>query len=345
MFKTWNLNISDYEFLNPNWFYALLIIPFLIFWIYRKEKKRFGDLKFTGSNDSIQGFFSHIIRTLRWVFISIPLLVTVLLIIALAKPYSWNASENKHEENKFGIDIILALDVSLSMLATDFAPNRLEVAKNVMKDFINSRKGDKIGLVVFSGEAYTACPTTMDYSVLISQLEMADGMRLEPGTAIGTGLGTAVVQLRNDQIKSKVIILLTDGSNNYGDISPNEAALLAKQKNICVYTIGVGTNGIASTPIITPTGVVYEDMAVEIDEQTLTEIAKITGGDYFRAKDEEGLRAIYKKIDAMEKRKISNKVIQSEPPATPFAFLNWALVLSFIYLILQLTLFIPNYND
>jgi Ca-activated chloride channel family protein len=240
---------------------------------------------------------------------------------------------------------MLSMDVSMSMYATDFKPNRLEAAKEVAIDFINGRNGDKIGLVQYAGEAFTSCPPTLDYPILIEQLTKADGMEMEPGTAIGTGLGTAVVQLRNDQLKSKVIILLTDGSNNSGDISPQDAALLAKEKNICVYTIGIGSNGVAPTPIMTSTGIIYENMPVEIDEQTLTQIATTTGGMYFRATDKNGLKKIYEQIEVMEKRKITHKVVQADPPPTPQAFLNWAFVLILIYLVVSSFLFLPQIND
>lgn len=345
MFNNWNLNPVDYEFQEPNWFFAILLLPFLIYWIFYKEKNRFGDLKFNGPNASLQSFYNLGVGLLRWIYLLIPGAVMLLLIVALAKPYSWNLSEHKHEENKYGIDIVLALDVSLSMYAMDFSPNRLAVAKKVAVEFVNGRKGDKVGLVLYAGEAYTACPPTLDYPVLIEQLEQADGTQLEQGTAIGTGLGTSVVQLRNEKLKSKVVILLTDGSNNWGELSPQDAAMLAKQKNICVYTIGIGSNGMAPTPVITPVGVEYENMPVEIDEQTLTEIAAITGGSYFRATDEKGLREIYSEIAKLEKRKITQKVIQSEPPATPYAFLNWALVLSLIFMGLRFLLFLPDPND
>jgi Ca-activated chloride channel family protein len=231
------------------------------------------------------------------------------------------------------------------MYATDFEPNRLEAAKEVATTFINGRNGDKIGLVQYAGEAFTSCPPTLDYPILIEQLGKADGMEMEPGTAIGTGLGTSVVQLRNNALKSKVIILLTDGSNNSGDISPEEAALLAKEKGICVYTIGIGSNGMAPTPVMTPTGMIYQNMPVEIDEQTLTQIATVTGGMYFRAEDKKGLKNIYEEIALMEKRKITHKVVQADPPPTPQAFLNWAFVLFMLYMVIKSVLFLPQPHE
>ena len=345
MFNQWNLNISHYEYLNPVWFWALLAVPLLAFFLYRIDQKRLGDWKFNGSLSEIKTTKFNPFNLLRLLIILLPAAILSLLICAMAKPYSWQQSDQKHEENKYGIDVMLAMDVSLSMYATDFKPNRLEAAKSVATDFINGRKGDKIGLVQYAGEAYTSCPPTLDYPILIEQLTKADGMEMEPGTAIGTGLGTAVVQLRDQKLKSKVIILLTDGSNNSGEISPLDAAELAKAKGVCVYTIGIGSNGIAPTPVLTPTGIIYENMPVEIHEQTLTQIATITGGMYFRANDEAGLRAIYKEIEQMEKRKITHKVVQADPPPTPQAFLNWSFWLFLVYIGSMTFLYLPNVNE
>lgn len=345
MFSNWNINIAHYEYLNPTWFWGLMLVPILLFLMVRIDQKRKGDWKFNGVIQDKGGLQSMLISILRFCVIALPVLSFALLMVAMAKPYSWQQSDQKHEENKYGIDIIIAMDVSLSMLAQDFQPNRLTVAKEVAVDFINGRKGDKIGLVQYAGEAYTSCPPTLDYPILIEQLNKADGMEMEPGTAIGTGLGTAVVQLRDEKLKSKVIILLTDGSNNSGELSPMDAALLAKEKNICVYTIGIGTNGIAPTPVLTPSGIAYENMPVEIDEQTLNQIATSTGGMYFRANNEEALRNIYQQIEAMEKRKITHKIIQSDPPATPQAFLNWALVLLMSFGLITRLFFIPDLTE
>lgn len=344
MFSHWNIYVFDFEYQEPAWFFALVLIPILIIWIVKSEKKKGGDLKFNGPDQNLVELRNPWVQWLYWVMVMLPVAIVTLLIFAMARPFNWNSSDEKYEENKFGIDIVIALDVSLSMFAQDFKPNRLEAAKEVAGDFIKSRQGDKVGLVIYSGEAYTACPPTLDYSVLIEQLRQADGGALTSGTAVGTGLGTAVVQLRNTGIKSKVIILLTDGSNNSGDISPEDAALLAKQKNICVYTIGVGSKGMALSPVMTPMGLDYEYLPVEIDEETLRNIAKTTGGTYFRATDKEALGKIYSEIDLLEKRKIKHKIIQSEPPATPESFLNWALLLTSFFLVLKFILFLPNHR-
>ncbi|MCF8220939.1 MAG: VWA domain-containing protein [Cryomorphaceae bacterium] len=345
MFNRWNLQFNHYEFLEPIWFWGLLVIPMVSILLFRLDRRRTGDWKINSTNPLLPPTKINILALFRSIFIQLPAAILALLIIAMAKPYSWQESEQKHEENKYGIDIIIALDVSMSMYATDFEPNRLEAAKEVATSFINGRNGDKIGLVQYAGEAFTSCPPTLDYPILIEQLNKADGIEMEPGTAIGTGLGTSVVQLRNNALKSKVIILLTDGSNNSGDISPEEAALLAKEKGICVYTIGIGSNGMASTPVMTPTGMIYQNMPVEIDEQTLTQIATTTGGMYFRAEDKKGLEDIYEEIELMEKRKITHKVVQADPPPTPHAFLNWAFVLFMLYMLIKTVLFLPQPHE
>ncbi len=345
MFNRWNLQFNHYEFLEPIWFWGLLVIPMVSILLFRLDRRRTGDWKINSTNPLLPPTKINVLELFRSIFIQLPAAILALLIIAMAKPYSWQESEQKHEENKYGIDIIIALDVSMSMYATDFEPNRLEAAKEVAISFINGRNGDKIGLVQYAGEAFTSCPPTLDYPILIEQLNKADGIEMEPGTAIGTGLGTSVVQLRNNALKSKVIILLTDGSNNSGDISPEEAALLAKEKGICVYTIGIGSNGMASTPVMTPTGMIYQNMPVEIDEQTLTQIATTTGGMYFRAEDKKGLEDIYEEIELMEKRKITHKVVQADPPTTPHAFLNWAFVLFMLYMLIKTVLFLPQPHE
>ncbi len=335
MFNNWNIWILEYEFLRPEWLYGLLLLPVLGWWLWRKEWKRHGDWTFGGARNSQVKLQSRTIEWLRVALLILKLTVFALLLFAMSLPFKWNSDEARPMDSKFGIDMVIALDVSLSMLATDFDPNRLEVAKEVAKEFVQSRRGDRIGLVVYAGEAYTACPPTLDYDVLSNQIDLANGYDIEPGTAIGTGLGTAVVHLRSDSLQSKVIILLTDGSNNSGDITPEQSAELAKAKNICVYTIGVGTNGLAPTPIVTPLGVRYENLPVEIDEKVLEEIASRTGGKYFRATDKKALEKIYQEIDLLEKRKIADRFVQSDPPPTPGAFLNWAFLLLTLILVIE----------
>lgn len=262
-----------------------------------------------------------------------------MFLFILAQPFRWKDMQIHPDNYALGIDIMLAIDVSLSMQAKDFNPNRLQAAKNVAFDFIDKREGDRIGFVAYAGEAYSASPPTLDYALLKSKIQEVNGFEIEQGTAIGTGLGTAVLQLKNDTIKSKVIILLTDGMNNAGQLSPLAAAELAKNKNICVYTIGVGTIGKALTPVITPFGLNYEYQEVEIDEKTLTAIAEETGGKYFRATDQKSLSEIYKRIDAMEKQKKEDKMSQIDPPTSPGAFINWLLLSLLCFLFLEFGFF------
>jgi Ca-activated chloride channel family protein len=203
-----------------------------------------------------------------------------------------------------GIDIMLVQDISGSMLSRDFKPDRIEAAKNIATEFISGRPYDRIGLVVFSGESFTQCPLTTDHAVLINLLREIQSGMIEDGTAIGMGLATAVNRIKDSPSKSKVIILLTDGVNNKGEIAPATAADIAKTFGIRVYTIGVGTQGMAPYPVQTPYGVQYQDMPVEIDEGILQQISQTTGGKYFRATDNDSLEKIYKEIDKLEKSKI-----------------------------------------
>lgn len=330
MLDKWNIRFWEYEFQSPHWLWGLLLVFLLGILLIRNERKKSGEWKFSGSSESQRQFSTRWIASLRRAIIATNIIVFCLLIIAMAKPFHWSDYDDTDENFKHGIDIILAMDVSMSMMAMDFKPNRLEASKKVAKEFVDGRKGDRIGLVAYAGEAYTACPATTDYTILKKQIEQLNGENIEGGTAIGTGLGTAVTRLRSDSLQSKVIILLTDGSNNAGELDPLTAAELARAKNIRVYTIGVGTNGDAPMPVITPFGIRYENMPVEIDEMTLMKISEIANGQYFRATDEKSLQAIYKEIEKLEKRKILDQQYKSEPPSVPTAFLNWALVLALL---------------
>lgn len=231
----------------------------------------------------------------------IRLLIIAFIITALAKPQTKNESQRSEGE---GVDIILCIDVSGSMTAQDFSPNRLEAAKNVAINFVQKRVTDRIGVVIFSGESFTQCPLTTDYSVVITAIQNIRNGLLEDGTAIGSGLATSVDRLRNSKSKSKIVVLLTDGENNGGLIDPKTAKEIAKAFGVRVYTIGVGSEGYAKQPVNTPLGVVMEREKVSIDETLLTEIARETGGRYFRAKDNESLSEIYKEIDGLEKSKV-----------------------------------------
>jgi Ca-activated chloride channel family protein len=230
------------------------------------------------------------------------MMVVALLIVVLARPQSTNSWQNSSTE---GIDIILAMDISSSMLAQDLKPDRLEAAKDVAASFINGRPNDNIGLVLFSGESFTQCPLTTDHTVLLNLFKDIKSGMINDGTAIGLGLANAVSRIKDSQAISKVIILLTDGSNNMGEIAPVTAADIAKAFGVRVYTIGVGTKGMAPYPFQTAFGIQYQNIQVEIDESTLKQIAVTTGGQYFRATDNASLRNIYTEIDQMEKTKIS----------------------------------------
>jgi len=292
-----------YEFANPGYFWLLLLLIPMILWYVFREKNSHADLQFS----SLQAFrkIKHTGRIwLRHVLFAIEVLAIVLLVVALARPQSSNSWDTYTSE---GIDIVLALDISGSMLARDFTPDRLEAAKEVATKFILERPQDKIGLVIFAGESFTQCPLTTDQAVLVNLLREVKSGMIEDGTAIGLGLANAVNRLKESPAKSKVVILLTDGVNNRGAIAPATAAELARTYGIRVYTIGVGTYGEAPYPLQTPFGVELRNVPVEIDEEVLQQIATLTGGKYFRATDNDKLRQIYQEIDQLEKSKIEVK--------------------------------------
>lgn len=292
-----------FEFANPKYFLLLILLVPMIVWYILKEKKSHADLQFP----SLQAFkgIKHSGRIWwRHVLFVLELLAIILLVTALARPQSSNSWQTYTSE---GIDIALALDVSTSMLARDFTPDRLEAAKEVATKFILERPQDKIGLVVFAGESFTQCPLTTDQAVLVNLLREVKSGMIQDGTAIGLGLANAVNRLKDSPGKSKVVILLTDGINNQGAIAPVTAAELAKAFGIRVYTIGVGTYGEAPYPVPTPFGVQLQNMPVEIDEGVLQQIANVTGGKYFRATDNDKLQQIYSEIDQLEKSKIEVK--------------------------------------
>jgi Ca-activated chloride channel family protein len=292
---------NNIEFANPNFFYLLIVLVPMTAWYIWKLKSQnqsiqFSSLKaFNLQSTSYKVYLRHVLFALRT-------LALTLIIVVLARPQSTDKWKNISTE---GIDIALALDISSSMLAQDLKPNRLEAAINVADDFIEERINDRIGLVVFAGESFTQCPITTDHDVLINLLkEIKIGM-IEDGTAIGMGLANAVNRLKESEAKSKIIILLTDGENNKGDISPLTAAEIASNYNIRVYTIGVGTIGQAPYPVETLFGTQTQMVDVNIDEPTLKEISKITDGQYFRATNNKSLADIYKEIEQLEKTKIN----------------------------------------
>ena len=291
---------SGITFAYPWVLYVLLIIPVMIAWYIFRGMKVQSSVKYSSVN-----IFKDIPSTLREKLRHIPfavrLLAIGLLIVALARPQSFNSGENVTTE---GIDIAMVLDISGSMLAEDLKPNRLEAAKNVIDDFIKGRTSDRIGLVVFSRDAFTQCPLTIDYSVLRNLLLQIHSGMIEDGTAIGNAIANGINRLKDSDAKSKIIILLTDGVNNSGEVDPISAAEMAKTFGIRVYTIGVGTRGEAPYPVQTPFGIRYQMMPVEIDEAVLQKISDITDGQYFRATNNQALKEIYDKIDKLEKTKI-----------------------------------------
>ena len=306
------------EFAQPGFFWLLLSIPAMVSWYLWKQPQLQGNLGvpaltgFTGIKKSTLPKFRHYAIVLRS-------LAMVALSIALARPQSslsWQSSTTE------GIDIIIASDISGSMLAEDFKPNRLEAGKDIAINFIKARPDDRIGLVIFSGESFTQCPLTIDHSVLINLFtDIKNGM-ITDGTAIGMGLATAVNRLRGSTAKSRVVILLTDGSNNAGSIPPITAAEIARQFGVRVYTVGLGTNGSAPYPFQTATGIQYQNIPVVIDEGTLSKIASITGGKYFRATNNKTLENIYAQIDKLEKAKIDVTQYRKKTEM----YMPWALV-------------------
>ncbi|MDF1559208.1 MAG: VWA domain-containing protein [Bacteroidales bacterium] len=305
------------------WFlWFLLVIPLLVAYYIHRQNRSHASLKL-----STAGFFAESRNTfrhwLRHILFAMRLAVIALVIIVIARPQNVDKWQSSTTE---GIDIVLALDVSGSMLARDFSPDRLEASKNVATEFISGRPYDRIGLTVFSGESFTQCPLTTDHAVLINLLrEIKSGM-IEDGTAIGVGLATAINRIKDSDAISKVIILLTDGVNNMGSIDPMTAAEIAHTFGIRVYTIGVGSRGYADYPVQTPFGMRYQKMQVEIDEVLLKEIAELTGGRYFRAVDNTSLQQVYSEIDKLEKSKIETR----EHSRREEVFMPWALAAAII---------------
>ena len=325
--------MSSINFASPA-FFALfsLLIPYIIWYIFQWQKSR-AAINIPGEHTLAQvprtykHYLAHMPFVLRLVAISA-------LIIALARPQS---SDNWSETSTEGIDIMISLDVSTSMLAQDFDPNRLNAARKLASEFIAGRPHDRMGLVIFAGESFTQCPLTTDHAVLLNMFQEVKAGLLDDGTAIGLGLGTAVTRLKDSDSKSKVIILLTDGVNNTGEITPQTAADLAALEHIRVYTIGVGTQGKAKYPIQTPFGIDYQMIDVEIDEGVLQDIAQKTGGQYFRATDNERLKEIYHEIDQLEKTKMRSKEF-SRKHEEYFLFALAALIAILLEVLLRNTL-------
>jgi len=321
----------DITFANREYFW-LLVIPFLMLvWYYFRHNRQQGDMristvsKFKGEGVSVKAVLRHSLFALRVMAVS-------LLIIALARPQSRSSYKNVSTQ---GIDIVLSMDISASMLAQDFKPNRIEASKEVAINFIDMRPNDRIGLVIFSGESFTQCPITTDHAIIKNMFSAIKTGMVQDGTAIGMGLATAVSRIKTSDSKSKVIILLTDGVNNSGAVSPETAAEIAKTFGIRVYTIGIGTMGKAYSPVaIYPNGQYeYDFVDVKIDEGMLSRIAESTGGKYFRATNKEKLKEIYKEIDKLEKTKIEEKSFTNKEEC----FLPFALIATLL-LVLEFTL-------
>lgn len=297
------MNWNNFEFLNPEFLWLLILIPLLAIWYFFMRKKDAAVLTIP----SVKGFKAKasILPKIKPILHLLRLFALVAIIVALARPR--NVSVSKKTKTNRGIDIVMAIDVSASMLARDLKPNRLEALKKVAVDFVDRRPNDRIGIVVYAGESFTQTPITSDKNIVKRTISELRWGQLDGGTAIGMGLGSGVNRLKESKAKSKVIILLTDGVNNSGNIDPRTATELAKELEIKVYTIGIGTNGMADFPYSKDprTGLLnFRKQQVEIDEELLKEIATETQGKYFRATDNNSLKEIYDEIDKLEKTKI-----------------------------------------
>jgi Ca-activated chloride channel family protein len=316
-------------FKNPELFYLLLVLVPLAAWYIFRQKRNTASIQVSSTASLFKApkTIRHYMRHLVFVC---QMIAFAFFVVVLARPQSSSSWENVTTE---GIDIIIALDISSSMLARDFTPDRLEAAKNVAMEFISGREYDRMGLVVFAGEAFTQCPLTTDRAVLLNLFKDIKSGLIEDGTAIGNGLATGVSRLKDSEAISRVVILLTDGENNRGEVAPLTAAEIAKTFGIRVYTVGVGSIGTAPYPVQTPFGIELRDMEVKIDEGLLTEIANITGGQYFRATGNKKLEEIYQEIDALEKSKIDVQQFNRKAEEfMPFAILGALFLIAAILL-------------
>jgi Ca-activated chloride channel family protein len=294
------LSKYDITFAHPEFFWMLLLLPLIIWFTTYRDKHRASVIRIS-TIDGLKNLGNSWKITLRPLLTVLKSIAFLMFIVVIARPQKVNISENIDSE---GIDIVLSMDISGSMLAEDFKPNRIESAKKTAIQFIEGRKSDRIGLVIFAGESFTQCPITIDHNVLKQQIAVIKSGLLEDGTAIGMGLATAVDRLRDAKGKSRVIILMTDGVNNVGRIDPLTALEIAKVYKVRVYTIGIGTQGEALYPVQTPVGIQKQMMPVQIDEALLQKISAETGGRYYRATGSKALQDIYKEIDQLERTKI-----------------------------------------
>lgn len=324
-------------FENPEWFWAFLFLPLIVYWMYSKRNNQQPSVKIS----SVQGFKTHQswLPKLRPILQVFRLASIALCIVALARPRTVDVTSKISGVE--GIDIVMAADISTSMLAQDFKPNRLEALKKVASEFIERRKNDRVGIVIYAGESYTKTPLTTDKGLVINAIKSMDfASSIDDGTAIGMGIATAINRLKESNAKSKIIILLTDGVNNTGLIDPITATEIAKEKGIKIYTIGIGTRGKAMSPAaMLPNGQIqYRPMDVEIDEDLMKYISKETGGRYFRATDLKVLEQIYDEIDALEKTELEEEIFYDYEEKFRLFLLLALLSLAF-ELILKFTLF------
>lgn len=326
------------SFMHPHFLWLLLIIPIALFWHFYIKNQQEVALKMS-TTEGLSAHKSWLIKVRPYLFL-LKLVAISFVIVALARPR--NTQKSNYTDSTNGIDIVIATDVSGSMLATDFKPNRLEAIKQVAQTFIQKRVNDRIGLVVYAGESYTRVPVTSDKNMLLNSLKEVqyNGMVLQDGTAIGIGLGTAINRLKDSKTKSKIIILLTDGVNNLGSLDPISAAEIAKTYGIKVYTVGVGTNGTANFPVSKDAdgNIIFQPQKVEIDESLMQNIAQITNGKYFRATDNKKLEDIYNEIDQLEKSKITeNRFMMFDEQFRPWLLIG--LFFLALEMILSRTLF------
>ncbi len=298
---------SDVTFANPEFLYLLALIPLIVFWYIRYHRRRVTHIQFS-SLDAFAGIPRTTRERARHLPFVLRMIVLACLIVGFARPQTASTGENIYTE---GIDIALVLDISGSMLAEDLKPNRIEAAKQVATEFVDGRANDRIGLVVFAGESFTQCPMTLDHRVVKDLLREIESGMVEDGTAIGLAIAQGVNRLKEGKAESKVMILLTDGVNNRGEIDPLTATQIAVSFGIRIYAIGVGTIGEAPYPFQTPFGVRYQNDPVDVDEKTLREVAAMTGGQYFRATNNRKLRDIYAEIDKLEKTRIEVRAYRS----------------------------------
>ena len=326
---------ANLEFTNPEFLWMLLIIPLLMLWFFLTRKRDSADLSMPSTTGFQKGNFWSKTKPVLYV---LRLLALALLIVALARPR--NVEVSKRTKTTRGIDIVMAIDVSASMLAKDLKPNRLEALKDVATKFVQKRPNDRIGIVVYAGESFTQTPITSDKTIVQNTIRKIQWGQIEDGTAIGMGLGSAVNRLKDSKAKSKVIILLTDGVNNTGFVDPKTATELAKQIGIKVYTIGLGTNGTAMFPVAKDLNgkLIFRNAPVEIDEDLLRYIASETEGQYFRATGNKKLESIYNQIDKLEKTEIEElKYYNYQERFRPLVFFAGFLVL--IEMTLRFTVF------